>query len=165
MEANEESKRRFFVICSLVFIFIVILCECLPNSLVLKIENGVDNGIATYDYYNYCYFNFPLINRIIFTPFITFLATIACFVIFCIRVVSPLRLRKISVLLPFVFVFVSLFHMGFTALVDFTPQGLFITIFLFMTSFINFIDYSGFMGLLSLIFLDGADLSDIKSNK
>ena len=96
-----EKRRRIFVIISLVAIAIAFVLECIPQSLVVGKGYIDEHGNAAYEIIKTSYWDPRPIAFGVFTPFLAFLLTIACIVIFSLRVKKPNSLRGVSMALPF----------------------------------------------------------------
>lgn len=132
---EKETKNRIaIVIISLFFLTISLVLEILPSSLRV-----VFSGSNDVKYFSY--FDIRPIRYTIITPFLSSLATIACIVIFAIRLFKPYKMRGTSVLLSLAVALLSIVHLLYLGGEAFNVQSILIASFLFTTFIFNFLDF------------------------
>ena len=95
------KTRRIYVIISLVAIVAAFVLECIPNSLVVGKGYFDEHNNPAYEIIKTSYWDPRPIAFGVFTPFLAFLLTIVCIVLFSIRVKKPNSLRAPSMAMPF----------------------------------------------------------------
>lgn len=133
-----KKVRRIFVIISLVLVVAALIIECLPNSLVVGKGYFDESNNPAYEIIKTSYWDIRPIAYGVFTPFITLLLTIACIVLFSIRIKYPNNLRGASMAVSFFAGGASILYYAFSQCEEtFTGYALGITVLLLTTSVFN----------------------------
>lgn len=132
---EKETKNRIaIVIISLFFLTISLVLEILPSSLRV-----VFSGSNDVKYFSY--FDIRPIGYAIITPFLSSFATIACVVLFIIRLFKPYKMRGASVLLSLIASLLSIVHLLYLGNEAINVQSILIASFLFVTFIFSFLDF------------------------
>ena len=133
-----KKVRRIFVIMSLVLIVAALVLECVPNSLVVGKGYFDEFNKPAYEIIKTSYWDPRPIAYGVFTPFLTLLLTIACVVIFSIRIKYPNNLRGASMAVSFFAAGTSFLYYAFSQCEEtITGYAIGITVILFTTSIMN----------------------------
>ena len=138
---KEAKNRTVIVILSLVFLIIALVLEIIPSSLGMVFArvdefNQVVNAVKYFSYFDVLPIGYAL-----FTPFLSSLTTVACVVLFVIRIFKPYKMRGVCVLLPLIASLLSIIHLFVFGSEVFTAQSILITSFLFTTFVFNVLDF------------------------
>ena len=124
---KETKNRTAIVILSLVFLTIVLVLEIIPYSLGMVFTRvDVSNQV---------------VNVVKYSPFLSSLTTIACIVLFIIRIFKPYKMRGICTLLPLIAGLLSILHLFMFGSEVITVQTILIASFLFSTFILNLLDF------------------------
>lgn len=126
------KAKRVFAIMSLVFVALAFILECIPNSLVVGKAYFDESHNTAYEIIKTSYWDPRPIGYAVFTPFLTFLLTIASIVIISIRIKKPRSLTGVSMGLTFFGAIASFLYFAFSKCeATFTGYALGITLLLF----------------------------------
>ena len=132
---EKETKNKIaIVIISLFFLTISLVLEIMPSSLRVVLSSSND---VKY----FSYFDIRPIGYAIITPFLSSLATIACIVLFTIRLFRPYKMRGASVLLSLIVALLSIVHLLYLGSETINVQSILIASFLFTTFIFNILDF------------------------
>ena len=124
---KRSKNRTAIVILLLVFLTIVLVLEIIPYSLGMVFTRvDVSNQV---------------VNVVKYSPFLSSLTTIACIVLFIIRIFKPYKMRGICILLPFLANIISILHLFMFGSEVITVQTILIASFLFSTFILNLLDF------------------------
>ena len=124
---KETKNRTAIVILSLVFLTIVLVLEIIPYSLGMVFTRvDVSNQV---------------VNVVKYSPFLSSLTTIACIVLFIIRIFKPYKMRGICILLSLIAGLLSILHLFMFGSEVITVQTILIASFLFSTFILNLLDF------------------------
>ena len=132
---EKETKNRIvIVIISLLFLAIGLVLEIIPSSL--RVVFSSSNDVKYFSY-----FDIRPIGYAIITPFLSSLVTIACIVLFAIRLFKPYKMRGVSVLLTLVAALLSIVHLLYLDSEVINVQTILIASCLFTVFIFNFLDF------------------------
>ena len=138
---KEAKNRTAIVILSLVFLTIALVLEIIPSSLgMLFARVDESNQVVSVVEYS-SYFGVLPIAYALYTPFLSSLTTIACIVLFIIRIFKPYKMRGICILLPLIAGLLSILHLFMFGSEVITVQTILIASFLFATFILNLLDF------------------------
>ena len=138
---KEAKNRTAIVILSLVFLTIALVLEIVPSSLGMVFAR-VDESNQVVSVVEYSsYFDVLPIGYALYTPFLSSLTTIACIVLFIIRIFRPYKMRGICILLPLIAGLLSILHLFMFGSEVITVQTILIASFLFSTFVLNLLDF------------------------
>ena len=124
---KRSKNRTAIVILLLVFLTIVLVLEIIPYSLGMVFTRvDVSNQV---------------VNVVKYSPFLSSLITIACIVLFIIRIFKPYKMRGICILLPLIAGLLSILHLFMFGSEVITVQTILIASFLFSTFILNLLDF------------------------
>ena len=124
---KRSKNRTAIVILLLVFLTIVLVLEIIPYSLGMVFTRvDVSNQV---------------VNVVKYSPFLSSLTTIACIVLFIIRIFKPYKMRGICILLPLIAGLLSILHLFMFGSEVITVQTILIASFLFSTFILNLLDF------------------------
>lgn len=128
---KEAKNRTAIVILSLVFLTIALVLEIIPSSLgmVFTRVDEFHQVVNVVEYFSY--FDVLQIGYALFTPFLSSLLTIACIVLFIIRIFKPYKMRGICILLPLIAGLLSILHLFMFGSEVITVQTILIASFVF----------------------------------
>ena len=123
------------------FLTIVLVLEIIPYSLGM-VFTRVDESNQVVNVVKYSsYFDVLPIGYALFTQFLSSLTTIACIVLFIIRIFKPYKMRGICILLPLIAGLLSILHLFMFGSEVITVQTILIASFLFSTFILNLLDF------------------------
>ena len=138
---KRSKNRTAIVILLLVFLTIVLVLEIIPYSLGM-VFTRVDESNQVVNVVKYSsYFDVLPIGYALFTQFLSSLTTIACIVLFIIRIFKPYKMRGICILLPLIAGLLSILHLFMFGSEVITVQTILIASFLFSTFILNLLDF------------------------
>ena len=138
---KRNKNRTAIVILSLVFLTIVLVLEIIPYSLGM-VFTRVDESNQVVNVVKYSsYFDVLPIGYALFTQFLSSLTTIACIVLFIIRIFKPYKMRGICILLSLIAGLLSILHLFMFGSEVITVQTILIASFLFSTFILNLLDF------------------------
>lgn len=124
---KRSKNRTAIVILSLVFLTIVLVLEIIPYSLGMVFTRVDESN--------------QVVNVVKYSPFLSSLTTIACIVLFIIRIFKPYKMRGICILLPLIAGLLSILHLFMFGSEVITVQTILIASFLFSTFILNLLDF------------------------
>ena len=138
---KRSKNRTAIVILLLVFLTIVLVLEIIPYLLGM-VFTRVDESNQVVNVVKYSsYFDVLPIGYALFTQFLSSLTTIACIVLFIIRIFKPYKMRGICILLPLIAGLLSILHLFMFGSEVITVQTILIASFLFSTFILNLLDF------------------------
>ena len=120
---KETKNRTAIVILSLVFLTIVLVLEIIPYLLGMVFTRVDESN--------------QVVNVVKYSPFLSSLTTIACIVLFIIRIFKPYKMRGICILLPLIAGLLSILHLFMFGSEVITVQTILIASFLFFDFYIK----------------------------
>lgn len=124
---KETKNRTAIVILSLVFLTIVLVLEIIPYSLGMVFTRVDESN--------------QVVNVVKYSPFLSSLTTIACIVLFIIRIFKPYKMRGICILLSLIAGLLSILHLFMFGSEVITVKTMLIASFLFSTFILNLLDF------------------------
>ena len=124
---KRNKNRTAIVILSLVFLTIVLVLEIIPYSLGMVFTRVDESN--------------QVVNVVKYSPFLSSLTTIACIVLFIIRIFKPYKMRGICILLSLIAGLLSILHLFMFGSEVITVQTILIASFLFSTFILNLLDF------------------------
>ena len=124
---KRSKNRTAIVILLLVFLTIVLVLEIIPYSLGMVFTRVDESN--------------QVVNVVKYSPFLSSLTTIACIVLFIIRIFKPYKMRGICILLPLIAGLLSILHLFMFGSEVITVQTILIASFLFSTFILNLLDF------------------------
>ena len=139
---EKETKNRIaIIILSLAFLTIALVLEIIPNSLGMVFAKQNESHEIEHVVRYFSYFDVFAIAYALFTPFLSSLLTVACIVLFVIRIFKPYKLRGICFLLPFIASVLSGFHLFIFGSEVVTVSAILIASLLFTVFVFNILDF------------------------
>lgn len=124
---KRNKNRTAIVILSLVFLTIVLVLEIIPYSFGMVFTRVDESN--------------QVVNVVKYSPFLSSLTTIACIVLFIIRIFKPYKMRGICILLPLIAGLLSILHLFMFGSEVIAVQTILIASFLFSTFILNLLNF------------------------